>query len=399
MKLLFILLLISLSMGISCTLLCTENQQKDLKPLLTNITTPRCSASPLSTLLQKYYTGHPYKNVNIHKDLSILDPYSLILGIGNADKYTPEANSIGKGHFGKVFKAKHQDSNITYALKVIDSSTSNILREIKILQDLKDAPNFLPIKEILIDHQKFGQPFTLVFDYFASRSIKEMMKTVTKTSMKKFMYETFKTLDYIHSRGIIHRDMKFWNVLMNPDTQEVRLIDFGIADYYLPSRGLSCIGGTLNYKAPETFLFYYEYDYSVDVWAAGVMLGEMMFRNYHLFATKRPENLEGKTDNQKRSIRYRNQLDAITSVLGTVDLLQYANKFQNKMNLKYLVSVDDHKKMPWKDLVNQNNQDLVDASGLDLISKLLVFDHTKRLTAKEAMSHSFFDEVRDSSNN
>jgi len=354
----------------------------------------RCSASPLTTLLQKYYKGHPYKNVNIHKDLSILDPYSLIIGLGNADKYTPESSSIGKGHFGKVFKAKHEESNITYALKVIDSATSNILREIKILQELKDAPNFLPVKDILIDDKKFGQPFTLVFDYFHSKSIREILKTLTKATMKKLMYETFRTLDYIHSRGIIHRDIKFYNVLMNPDTHEVRMIDFGIADYYLPGRGMSSIGGTLNYKAPETFLFYHEYDYGVDVWAAGVMLGEMMFKKYHLFETKRPQNFEGKSDSQKRSIKYRNQLDAIAEVLGTVDLLQYANKFQDVMNLKYLVSVDDHKKMNWKEFINESNQHLVDAQGLDLLSKVLVFDHTKRLTAEEVINHPFFDEVR-----
>jgi len=119
-----------------------------------------------------------------------------------------------------------------------------------------------------------------------------------------------------------------------------------------------------------------------------------MFRRYYLFKTKREEDFTNVDEKRQRYVRNRNQLDAIASVMGTVDLLQYSNKFRDSMRLRYLKYVDDHKKMPWTSMINKKNKDLVDASGLDLLSKLLVVDHTKRITAKEALNHQYFDDIR-----
>jgi len=310
-------------------------------------------------------------------------------------KYTISPTQIGKGHAGTVYKALNKENNKMYVIKIINSKTNKVLREIRTLKELQDAPNFLPIRDILIDPEKFGFPFTLVFDHFHSKPIEEIRKTLTKFQMKKFIYEIFRTLDYVHSKGIMHRDIKFPNVLMNPETLEVKVIDFGISEYYLPGKQLPSKMGTLNYKAPELFLGYGFYDYSIDIWAAGVMLAEMMFRKKHVFqSTKKFENVN-LSEKEMKLLRNGNQLDAIAGIMGTVDLLQYASKYQDKMDFKYLKFVGDHKKVNWKDFVDRSNEDLVDNEGLDLLGKLLVIDHTKRITAKEAMEHKFFDEIKD----
>jgi len=392
MKLLLTLFL-SLFTFCNSSYFCTEEKSTD-SPLFQNTSHLCPASSPLASLLQKYPTGHPYRNVNIHRDISHFNPFSVGLKLGRADKYVPENTETAKGQFGKVFRAYNKDTKKLHALKVIDNKTPTILREIQVLQELKDAPNFLPIKEILVDQEKFGKIFTLVFDYFQFQSFRDIWYTYTKTHMKKLLFETFKTLDYIHSKGIMHRDMKHSNVLWNNKTFEVRMIDFGQGEYYLPGKEISSSVGTLYYKAPELFLAYHYYDYSIDIWSAGVMLGEMMFKKQYLFQTTREQNFTGMDDWTKRPYQHRDQLDAIASVLGTVELLQYVNKFKDKMSLKYLPYVDDHKKVPWKSFVNKWNTHLVDANGLDLLGKLLVFDHTKRITAKEAMNHPFFDEVR-----
>ena len=56
--------------------------------------------------------------------------------------------------------------------------------------------------------------------------------------------------------------------------------------------------------------------------------------------------------------------------------------------------VGRHSKKPWVRLVNQDNQHLVTRDAVDLIDKLLRYDHAERLTAREAMAHPFFDPVR-----
>lgn len=392
MKLFIVLSLLLIEACFSSTpTLCYEDDTE-----ISRNTSVDCKTSPLSTLLQKHYRGHPYKNVNINKETSAFDPYSLKFKIGDAGNYILEGdgNPQNKGGFGKVFKAIDKRTNQTHALKVIDSKTSDILKEIKFLNELKDAPNFLPVKEILIDQKRFGQPFTLVFDHFNFTHVQDLIKKIDKFALKKMMYEALRTLDYIHSKGIMHRDLKHWNILMNPETLEVRMIDFGVSEYYFPGKEIPHSVGTIHYKAPELFLAYDLYDYSIDIWSLGTIFGEMMFRRYYLFKTKREEDFTNVDEKRQRYVRNRNQLDAIASVMGTVDLLQYSNKFRDSMRLRYLKYVDDHKKMPWTSMINKKNKDLVDASGLDLLSKLLVVDHTKRITAKEALNHQYFDDIR-----
>ena len=403
MKLLFpLLLLITLS---HCSFFCSEEEtpQNHFTDLffqiqILNKTTPtppkKCTSSPLATLLQKYYTGHPYQHANVHRDPAEYDPYNLIFHIGDAEDYLVEANETDHGTFCQVFRGIHKKNRTSLAFKVIKSSATWVLKEIQILKDLQDAPNFLPLREVLMDSGKFGQSWALAFDFFQFSSLKEMWPTFTKLQLKKRMFETFKALDYIHSKGIIHRDMKHWNILKNNKTSEVKVIDFGISDYYLPGKELTPGVGTIYYQAPEMLLNYAFHDYSVDIWSAGVMFGEMMFRKFYLFQTKRNRDFTNVRSDKKRLQRTKDQLDAIAEKLGTVELLQYASKFKENMELSFLSDVDNHKKIAWKSLVRSHNEHLVDDLGIDLLSKLLVIDHTKRITAKEAMLHKYFDDVR-----
>ncbi len=83
-------------------------------------------------------------------------------------------------------------------------------------------------------------------------------------------------LNYIHSQGIMHRDIKPYNVLINPKTKTLKIIDFGLADYYFPEKENNSRVGSLYYKAPELFLDNNLYDYRVDVWAAGNLIAGMV---------------------------------------------------------------------------------------------------------------------------
>ena len=93
------------------------------------------------------------------------------------------------------------------------------------------------------------------------------------------------------------------------------------------------------------------------------------------------------------------QLGTIVAVLGTADLHAYISKakIQVTPEIRQVIAKytqrDGGSKKAWKTLASPEYEPSIE--GLDLLSKLLVYDHSQRLTAKQAMQHSFFDSVRD----
>jgi len=391
MKKLFISFLF-LHLSIS-TLITTE----PATPLFLQIQRNCAKTSSSFLSIRSTPSQNSYKNVNFQRDPTFLDPLNTIFLAGDSSKYELEKSSCGHGLNGQVFKAINIENNQVYALKVVHDHQEKNYRELQVLLDLKNCPNLCVLRDVLVDEAKFKAPFTFVFDYFDYKPLSEFSKNLNKYTMKRLIYETLKGLDYIHSQGIMHRDIKHENVLMNPETYEVRIIDLGQAEYYLPNKHNHFVThsvGTLHYRAPEHFLKYHAHDYAVDLWSVGVMLGEMMFQKVFLFETDRKHDWTGMHSAQQRPILDRDQIDAIAKTMGTAGLLQYAEKFKDHMSLRVLEFVEEHPLVPWRKLVNEGNVHLVDGSGIDLLSKLLVYDHTQRLTAKEAMDHCYFKGIR-----
>jgi casein kinase II subunit alpha len=83
-------------------------------------------------------------------------------------------------------------------------------------------------------------------------------------------------LDYIHSQGVMHCDIKPHNVLINHSKRALKIVDFGLAEFYFPEKDYSLKVASMYYKAPELLLGSVRYDYTVDVWAAGMILAGMV---------------------------------------------------------------------------------------------------------------------------
>uniref|UniRef100_A0A672K3B4 Casein kinase II subunit alpha-like n=1 Tax=Sinocyclocheilus grahami TaxID=75366 RepID=A0A672K3B4_SINGR len=181
-------------------------------------------------------------------------------------------------------------------------------------------------------------------------------------------------LDYCHSMGIMHRDVKPHNVMIDHEHRKLRLIDWGLAEFYHPSQEYNVRVASRYFKGPELLVDYQMYDYSLDMWSLGCMLASMIFRKEPFFHGH---------DNYDQLVR-------IAKVLGTEDLYDYIDKYNIELDPRFNDILGRHSRKRWERFVHSENQHLVSTEALDFLDKLLRYDHQARLTAREAMEHPYF---------
>ncbi|GMF62644.1 unnamed protein product [[Candida] boidinii] len=175
--------------------------------------------------------------------------------------------------------------------------------------------------------------------------------------------------------GIIHRDVKPQNIMIDPITKTLKLIDWGLAEFYHQGVDFNVRVASRYHKGPELLINLQQYDYSLDLWSVGAMIAAIVFKKEPFFKG------DSNTD----------QLVKIAKVLGTDDLIKYCNKYEIKLSSEYDNVLGNYPRIPWKNFINDSNSYLSsNAYIIDLIDSLLKYDHQERLTAKEAMSHEFF---------
>lgn len=189
-----------------------------------------------------------------------------------------------------------------------------ISREIRILQLLRGGPHIVDMVDKCLDPAT-STP-ALVFDYVAATNLKQIMSTLSLEDIKIYMYQVFLALDFCHSRGIMHRDIKPMNIIVDTATKQLKVIDWGLSEFYHPDKELNTRVSSRPYKSPELLLGYQQYDFSMDIWSAGCMFAAMIFRKEHFFLGK---------DNA-------DQLVKIVSVLGTNEFFDFTKKYNIRID-------------------------------------------------------------------
>ncbi|WZZ78671.1 hypothetical protein YC2023_099243 [Brassica napus] len=103
------------------------------------------------------------------------------------------------------------------------------------------------------------------------------------TSRRIVQFSNGKALDFCHSRGIMHRDVKPHNVMIDHEQRKLRLIDWGLAEFYHPGKEYNVRVASRYFKGPELLVDLMDYDYSLDLWSLGYMFAGMIFRKAPFF--------------------------------------------------------------------------------------------------------------------
>lgn len=252
-----------------------------------------------------------------------------------------------------------------------------IRREVKILNILKGSSYVTQVKDVVRDHATKTPAIITEFVNQGDLDIKKLFKSFTLEDAQNYILSALKALDYTHSKGIMHRDVKPHNILIDAERKSVKLADWGLAEFYRPEQEYNTRVAAQFYKAPELLLGYPYYDYSVDIWALGCVFAEIIFQKQPFFAGK--DRID--------------QIVKIAKVLGTKKLNEYVSDYKIEVDstMKDMLGKHTEKQKQWETYKNNKNEHLYSEEAIDLLSKMLQYDHTKRITAREAIGHEFFN--------
>ncbi|XP_059624000.1 casein kinase II subunit alpha-like [Cornus florida] len=317
-----------------------------------------------------------YTDLNVIRPKDYWDYESLTVQWGEQDDYEV-VRKVGRGKYSEVFEGIHCSNNEKCIIKILKPvKKKKIKREIKILQNLCGGPNIIKLLDIVRDQQ--SKTPSLVFEFVNNTDFKVLYPTLSDFDIRYYIYELLKALDYCHSQGIMHRDVKPHNVMIDHEKRKLRLIDWGLAEFYHPGKEYNVRVASRYFKGPELLVDLQDYDYSLDLWSLGCMFAGMIFRKEPFFYGH---------DNY-------DQLVKIAKVLGTDDLNSYLNKYRLELDPHLAALVGRHSRKPWIKFINADNQHLAVPEAIDFLDKLLRYDHQERPTAKEAMAHPYFYPVR-----
>ncbi|KAH8861890.1 Serine/threonine kinase NLK [Schistosoma japonicum] len=347
--------------------------------------TPLIAEVPLLTVAKSIFLSHEY---GTNSEFAFQPSY--IHEVCVLEK------SLGYGAFGVVWLVIDPRTGERVALKRIPNIFGNIssakraYRELKLLFSLKHLNIVRLVDVVKVNSFSAFNEISVLCEYMDTDLHKIIVSThyLPLEHVKLFVYQILRGLKYLHSAGVIHRDLKPGNLLVNADCL-LKICDFGLARS-VPSFDVesSCNPLTLEvvtqfYKPPELLLGSNFYTAAVDQWSVGCILGELLCRRI-LFQS---------------SSSFR-QLDMIFNLLGSpsalelIDLVGFppsgidfvlncpVRPFNHSAVSRILIPANTHYFQ--SSIENSPDPDLI-----NLFTGLLSFSASKRLTAEQALNSPF----------
>ena len=280
-----------------------------------------------------------------------------------------EISLLGDGAFGVVTKCRDKETGQIVALKKMKIQFNSWedclkLKEYQSLNVIKN-PNVINLYKIFRD----GNTFYMVFEYLSGGPLAKTIQThkgpFSEPEIRFIMRQLLSGIAACHRKGFFHRDIKPENLLWEKDC--LKVCDFGLAKEIRSQPPYTEYISTRWYRAPEIVLRHPFYNFPVDIWAAGAIMGE-------LFTLKPLFTGSSETD----------QIFKIFSCLGTPNSNNWPEGLQlaNKLGIK----LPQFTATPFSKLIPNASKE-----SLDLLTKMLSLDPKKRPSASQALQHPFFN--------
>lgn len=303
--------------------------------------------------------------------------------------YGKFVKSLGSGGFGSV--SLYESNNYKYAIKSVSYYGNRYeidhyaLNEICILRRLKHK-NVLDIVGIVLDET----PSISIVTPALSMDLNGFIESVylgdiimSEKKYLKYMYDILLGLNYIHSRNIIHKDIKPQNILYDKKNDKMVIGDVGIAIH------LECLPqtykdstGTIPYLSPELLMLYSNYCYKIDIWSTGILFYELICKEFPF----------------KYSNNIQIYLKEIFKVVGIPNDKTWPGIFNNPIfpyNVNSLKKIKNSKPDFIKIKRNiMNNMQEYGKEIIEIIISMLSANPKSRPNTKEIMSNRIFDSIK-----
>ncbi|CEF64080.1 MAP/microtubule affinity-regulating kinase 3 [Strongyloides ratti] len=195
--------------------------------------------------------------------------------------------TLGYGNFASVKLAEHCVTKVQVAIKIVkkadlnEESMCKMRKEIEVLKKIKH-PNIVELYQVIENDKKI----CLVMEYCSGGELFDYLGKVKRFSdneaRKKFR-QIVSAVQYLHHNGIVHRDLKAENILLD-DKGNIKIADFGFADFYSEGCLMDQFCGSPPYAAPELFQGIKYIGFKVDIWSLGVILFALLVGSYPFHA-------------------------------------------------------------------------------------------------------------------
>ncbi|XP_024282207.1 mitogen-activated protein kinase 14A isoform X2 [Oncorhynchus tshawytscha] len=274
---------------------------------------------------------------------------------------------VGSGAYGSVCSSYDVKSGLKIAVKKLSRPFQSVIhakrtyRELRLLKHMKheNVIGLLDVFTPATSLEEFNDVYLVTHLMGADLNNIVKCQKLTDDHVQFLIYQILRGLKYIHSADIIHRDLKPSNLAVNEDC-ELKILDFGLARH--TDDEMTGYVATRWYRAPEIMLNWMHYNMTVDIWSVGCIMAEL--------------------------------LTGRTLFPGT----DHINQLQQIMRLTGTPPASVISRMPSHEMPKRNFADVfigANPLAVDLLEKMLVLDTDQRITASEALAHSYFSQYHD----
>jgi cyclin-dependent kinase len=277
-----------------------------------------------------------------------------------------------------------------------------------------------PRRLLCVEHvEENGKPcLYLVFEYLTTDMKKWMDRNgrgpaypLDPAMVKSMMYQLLKGVAHMHKLGVMHRDLKPQNMLVDESKEHplLKTADLGLGRHFsVPIKSYTHEIVTLWYRAPEVLLGCTHYAPAVDMWSVGCMFAELVRKvsrgldSHTSFLFPPPLSLF------KPKLTFALMLPNATAHIPCLQQAIFPgdSELQQLLHVFKLLGTPTEEMWPgvtelkdWHEFPQWKPQDLskvfpkLEPSGIDLMQKLLAYDPAARLNAKDAVRHPYFDDL------